>query len=199
MSGYSIAIHGGAGTIAKKDLSVLDELSYKQALLAAIEKGEALLKAGGSALDAVEISVRSLENNPLFNAGRGSVFTHEEKHEMDAAIMDGKTLACGAVTGVHNIKNPVSLARAVMEKTEHILLSGSGAMEFARIADVEFEDDDYFFVQHRYDQLLFAKQNNKITLDHSFNPDPKKIWNSWRCSDGYEWKSCCGYEYRWYD
>ncbi len=175
MSVYSIAIHGGAGTISKKDLSILDELSYKQALLSAIEKGEALLKAGGAALDAVEIAVRSLENNPLFNAGKGSVFTHEGKHEMDAAIMDGKTLSCGAVTCISNVKNPVSLARAVMEKTEHVLLSGQGALDFARTADVEFEDDNYFFVQHRYNQLLIAKKNNHVTLDHSFDPDPKKF------------------------
>jgi beta-aspartyl-peptidase (threonine type) len=125
------------------------------------------LQKNGAALDAVEAAVAELENFPLFNAGRGSVFTHESKNEMDAAIMDGARLKAGAVAFLKNVKNPVKLARLVMERTEHILLAGEGANEFAREMKVKFEPDEYFFTEHRYLQLLKAIEAGRVQLDHT--------------------------------
>lgn len=169
MSSYSIAIHGGAGTILKSLMTPEKELAYKNGLKDAIDAGESILKNGGSAFDAVESAIIQLENNPLFNAGKGAVFTHNGLHEMDASIMNGFDLTAGAVAGVQNIKNPISLARAVMEKSEHVLLTGNGAMEFAKLVNARFENDDYFFVQLRYDQLQEAKKSNSMVLDHTEN------------------------------
>ncbi len=167
MKNYGIAIHGGAGTILKNLLTPEKELAYKKALEDAIVAGENVLIKGGASLDAVEQAIISLENNPLFNAGKGAVFTNNEKHEMDACIMNGKDLTTGAVTGISNIKNPISLSRAVMEKTEHVFLSGQGAMDFAKSINANFESDEYFFVQMRYDQLKIAKETDSIILDHT--------------------------------
>lgn len=167
MTNYALAIHGGAGTILKSLMTPEKENQYRQGLKDAIEAGEAILKNKGTALDAVEAAVRSLENNPLFNAGRGAVFTNDGKNELDASIMRGDTLQAGAVAGVRNIKNPVSLARAIMEKSEHVLMCGEGAATFARSIDAEFADDAYFFVQARYDQLQEAKKTDRVFLDHS--------------------------------
>jgi beta-aspartyl-peptidase (threonine type) len=167
MSKYAIAIHGGAGTILKSTMTNEKELAYKSALQDAINAGEHILKAGGSSLDAVELAIKSLENNPLFNAGKGAVFTNTGKNEMDASIMNGKDLTAGAVAGVTNIKNPISLARAVMEKSEHVFLAGLGALDFAKKINAEFENDDYFFVQMRYDQLQKAKESDTMILDHT--------------------------------
>src|SRR5690349_21536863 len=132
ISNISIAIHGGAGTILRSTMTLELQGQYEAALKAALNAGYSILSNGGSSLDAIEASVRSLEDYPLFNAGRGSVFNHEGKHEMDAAIMDGTTKAAGAIAGVSGVRNPVSLARAVMERSEHVLLSGQGAEIFAR-------------------------------------------------------------------
>jgi beta-aspartyl-peptidase (threonine type) len=167
MSKYAIAIHGGAGTILKSTMTPEKELAYKNALQDSINAGELILKAGGSSLDAVELAIKSLENNPLFNAGKGAVFTNTGKNEMDASIMNGKDLTAGAVAGVTNIKNPISLARAVMEKSEHVFLAGLGALDFAKKVNAEFENDDYFFVQMRYDQLQKAKKSDTMILDHT--------------------------------
>ncbi len=167
MRKFAIAIHGGAGTILRSSMTVEKELAYKQALEDAIIAGEVLLIKGGRSMDAVEAAIRSLENNPLFNAGKGAVFTNEGKHEMDASIMNGKDLMAGAVAGVQNIKNPISLARAVMEKSEHVFMAGLGAQEFAKKINAEFMPDDYFFVQQRYDQLQEAKKEDKMILDHT--------------------------------
>ncbi|TAJ11313.1 isoaspartyl peptidase/L-asparaginase, partial [Patescibacteria group bacterium] len=167
MKNYGIAIHGGAGTILKNLLTPEKELAYKKALEDAIVAGENVLIKGGASVDAVEQAIISLENNPLFNAGKGAVFTNNEKHEMDACIMNGKDLTTGAVTGISNIKNPISLSRAVMEKTEHVFLSGQGAMDFAKSINANFESDEYFFVQMRYDQLKIAKETDSIILDHT--------------------------------
>ncbi|MES2763501.1 MAG: isoaspartyl peptidase/L-asparaginase [Bacteroidota bacterium] len=169
MNTYGIAIHGGAGTILKSTMTPEKEHAYTQALQDAIDKGDAILNIGGDAIDAVEVAIRSLENNPLFNAGKGAVFTNTGKHEMDACIMNGKDLTTGAVAGVSNIKNPISLSRAVMERSEHVLLAGLGAMEFAEKINAEFEGDDYFFVQMRYDQLLQARESDTMILDHTVN------------------------------
>lgn len=167
MEKYSIAIHGGAGTILKSTMTPEKEQAYTLALREAIEAGETILKSGGSSLDAVESAVRSMEDNPLFNAGKGAVFTNLGKNEMDASLMNGKDLTAGAVAGITNIKNPISLARAVMEKSDHVFLGGTGALDFAKQVNAEFAADDYFFVQMRHDQLLQAKQSDGVFLDHT--------------------------------
>jgi len=173
MSQYAIAIHGGAGTILKSTMTAEKESAYKSGLGNAILAGEEILKKGGTSLDAVEAAIISLENNPLFNAGKGSVFTNNGSNEMDASIMNGKDLSAGAVAGITNIKNPISLAKAVMEKSEHVLLAGTGAIEFAKKINAEFAADDYFFVQMRYDQLQEAIKSDTVILDHSEKNDKK--------------------------
>ncbi|MCW3078157.1 MAG: isoaspartyl peptidase [Bacteroidetes bacterium] len=160
-------MHGGAGTILKAQMNSEKESLYTNALKEAVLVGEAILLNDGYAVDAVEAVVKQLEDNPLFNAGKGSVFTHEGKNEMDASIMDGRTLKAGAVSSVMHIRNPVTLARAVMEHTEHVFLSGSGAVDFARSMGLKLEPDEYFFVQYRYDQLKKARESDTIVLDHT--------------------------------
>ncbi len=167
MNPYAIAIHGGAGTILKSSITSQQELDYKNGLQTAITAGETILKAGGTALDAVEAAIINLEDNPLFNAGKGAVFTNKGKNEMDASIMEGKLLMAGAIAGVKNIKNPINLARAVMEKSEHVFMAGIGAEEFAKKINAQFMPDDYFFVQLRYNQLQQAKESDTIILDHT--------------------------------
>lgn len=167
MNKIALAIHGGAGTILRSEMTAELEKEYRGGLRSALEKGFAVLSAKGSALDAVEAATVELENFPLFNAGRGSVFTHEGKNEMDAAIMNGATFKAGAVAFLRNVKNPVRLARLVMERTEHILLAGEGANEFAHEMKVQFEPDEYFFTEHRYLQLLKAIETGRVQLDHT--------------------------------
>jgi L-asparaginase / beta-aspartyl-peptidase len=169
MKKFAIAVHGGAGTILRSSMTPEKELSYKQALADAIAAGEKILKQKGASLDAVEAAIRSLEDNPLFNAGCGAVFTHEGKNEMDASLMEGKLLMAGAVAGIQNIKNPISLARAVMEKSEHVMMTGAGAMAFAKQVGAVLMPDDYFFVQQRYDQLQEALKTDSIVMDHTVN------------------------------
>ena len=163
----ALAIHGGAGTILQSQMTPELEREYRGGLEAALKAGWAILDKGGSSLDAVEAAVVSLEDFPLFNAGRGSVFTHEGKQEMDAAIMDGNGLKAGAVTFVRNIKNPVRLARLVMERTEHVLLAGEGANQFAEEIGVTTEPDEYFFTEHRWLQLQEAMATGRVQLDHA--------------------------------
>ncbi len=172
MNSYAIAIHGGAGTISKDTITPEQELEYISGLKAALEAGEKVLKKHGSSTDAVEAAVMALENNILFNAGRGAVFTHEATHEMDAAIMEGAQLRAGAVSGVSNIKNPVQLARAIMDHSGSVLLAGEGANEFARKMNFKFEEDDYFFSQYRYDQLMKIRDTDVVKLDHSVSDSP---------------------------
>lgn len=167
MRKFALAIHGGAGTILRSSMTAEKELSYKKALQDAITSGESILAKGGRSIDAVEAAIRTLEDNPLFNAGRGAVFTNDGKHEMDASLMNGKDLSAGAVAGVQNIKNPISLARGVMERSEHVFMAGLGAQEFAKKINAEFMSDDYFFVQMRYDQLQQAKESDTMILDHT--------------------------------
>ena len=167
MAKLALAIHGGAGTILRSAMTPELESEYRGGLESALQAGWAVLEAGRSSLDAVEAAVVSLEDFPLFNAGRGSVFTHEGKNEMDAAIMDGASLKAGAVAFVRNVKNPIRLARLVMEHTEHILLAGVGADQFALEMGVEMADDAYFFTEHRYEQLLRAREEGVVQLDHT--------------------------------
>ncbi len=169
MNKYAIAIHGGAGTILQSTMTPEKEIAYKNALQDAVLAGEAILKVGGNSLDAVETAIISLENNPLFNAGKGSVFTNNGTHEMDASLMFGKDLTAGAIAGVTGIKNPISLAKAVMQQSDHVLLSGLGAINFAKTINAKFETDDYFFVEMRKEQLIQAKKNNTMVLDHTEN------------------------------
>src|SRR5882724_542698 len=139
----ALAIHGGAGTILRSQMTPDLEREYRNGLAAALRDGWKVLDSGGSALDTVEAAVMSLEDFPLFNAGRGSVFTHEGRQEMDACIMDGSRLKAGAVAAVERVRNPIKLARLVMERTEHVLLAGDGANQFAEQQGVKFESDEY--------------------------------------------------------
>tara|TARA_R110002096_G_scaffold49384_9_gene130465 strand:- start:39 stop:968 length:930 start_codon:yes stop_codon:yes gene_type:complete len=173
MNIFSIAIHGGAGTLVKGMMTPELESQYKQALKVALEKGYIVLEKGGSAVDAVEKAVKLLEDSPLFNAGKGSVFTANETHEMDASIMDGKTLNAGAVSLITGIKNPVTLAKDVMEKSEHVFLAGDGAMQFAKELNYEIEDASYFYDEFRYKQWLEIKDTDSFQLDHATKKDSK--------------------------
>lgn len=168
----ALALHGGAGTIARASMTPEQEQAYRAALQAATEVGYAVLKAGGPALDAVEMAVRSLEDCPLFNAGKGAVFTHNGHHEMDAAIMDGRNRAAGAVAGVRTVQNPIRAARLVMEHTEHVLLAWPGADELAREHGLPVQPAEYFFTQHRYNQLQDALREGRVRLDHSEATEP---------------------------
>ncbi|HRC92220.1 MAG TPA: isoaspartyl peptidase/L-asparaginase [Bacteroidia bacterium] len=167
MKKFTIAIHGGAGTISPSTMTPQKETAYKQALQAALTAGYKVLEAKGSALEAVTHAVIELENTPLFNAGRGSVFTYDGKHEMDASVMNGKNGLAGAVAGVRNVKNPVLLANAVMEHTDFVFLHGSGAEELARVQQLTFCDDQYFFDDFRYQQWQEVKGSDTTKLDHS--------------------------------
>jgi Asparaginase len=167
MANPALAIHGGAGTILREQMTAELEREYRGALDLALKAGWDVLTKNGSSLDAVEAAVVSLEDFPLFNAGRGSVFTSEGKNEMDAAIMDGSNLRAGSVAFVKNTKHPISLARKVMEKTEHILLAGEGANQFASAIGAETAPDEYFFTEHRWLQLQEAIAAGRVQLDHS--------------------------------
>ncbi|MFZ5843602.1 MAG: isoaspartyl peptidase/L-asparaginase family protein [Pseudomonadota bacterium] len=149
----AIAIHGGAGTILRSELSPELEAQYRDALAQALDAGYRILQQGGSSLDAVEASVRVMEDSPLFNAGKGAVFTHEGKNELDAAIMDGSTLAAGSIAGVTTVKNPITLARRVMDSSPHVMLIGEGAEAFARTQQIELVEPSYFHTERRWQQL----------------------------------------------
>lgn len=173
MHKFSIAIHGGAGTILRAEMSAQKELEYKNALDSALSLGEDILRSGGTALDAVAASVASLEDCPLFNAGRGAVFTHEGFHEMDAALMCGLTGDAGAVSGLKGVRNPILFCREIIDHSEHIYLSGQGAMEFAKSRKLKFENEDWFFSEFRHDQYLDALKNDVVQLDHTVSGKSK--------------------------
>lgn len=162
----TLVIHGGAGNITPAMMNKQQEEEYGAGLKLALDKGYEILNAGGAAMDAVVAAITALEDNPIFNAGRGSVFTKKGLHEMDAALMDGKTLAAGAVAGVRNIKNPIKLAREVMLHSGHVFLSGSGAAEFALQQGIEQATDDYFFNKQRYEQWVKIRDSDFTQLDH---------------------------------
>jgi beta-aspartyl-peptidase (threonine type) len=173
MQTISIAIHGGAGTLVKGMMTPELEIQYKTALQKALDAGYALLEAGKSSVEAVEEAVKLLEDSHLFNAGKGSVFTAEGTHEMDAAIMEGKNLNAGAVSLITGIKNPVCLARDVMYKSEHVFMAGEGAMHFAKIHNYTLEDPSYFYDEFRHSQWLEIKDTDSFQLDHSLKKDSK--------------------------
>ncbi len=171
-SKITLVIHGGAGTILKKNMTPEKEKAYQEVLNQALQTGYKILQNGGTSLDAVEATIRVMEDSPLFNAGKGAVFTNEGKNEMDAAIMDGNTLKAGAIAGVNVIKNPISTARKVMENSPHVMLIGRGAEQFAKEQGMEVVDPAYFYTENRYQQLQKAKEQEEIKLDHSA-PAPK--------------------------
>lgn len=164
-----LVVHGGAGTITRASMSAEAEAQYRAGLEEALRKGHGILAKGGSSLDAVEATIRVLEDNPLFNAGKGAVFTHEGKNELDASIMDGRTKAAGSVAGVTIIRNPISAARAVMEKSEHVMMVGRGAELFATKMGLEIVDPSYFWTERRWKSL----QQELLKEQKTANPDKK--------------------------
>lgn len=159
---WAIVIHGGAGGISRESVTPELDKEYRAALLVALNTGKKILGDGGSALDAVEQTIRTMEDNPLFNAGKGAVFTHDGKNELDAAIMDGSNLAAGAVAGVTDIKNPISAARRVMTNSPHVLLIGAGASQFAKEQGLEIVPNSYFYTERRFNELqeILKKEKN---------------------------------------
>lgn len=172
---WAIVVHGGAGGMSRERLVPGLDSMYRESLKEAMKIGSDILASGGSALDAVEKTVNALEDNPLFNAGKGAVFTHEGKNELDAAIMDGSTLAAGAIAGVTDIKNPISAARMVMTNSPHVFLLGKGASQFAKEQGLEIVDPSYFRTENRYEELqriLKSEKNGTVgccALDKSGN------------------------------
>jgi beta-aspartyl-peptidase (threonine type) len=154
---YGMVIHGGAGTIERRSMSAENEKAHRQALEQSLKAGYDVLKNRGSSLDAVVAAVHVLEDNPLFNAGRGAVFTHEGTNELDASIMDGRTLKAGAVAGLQHIRNPISLARLVMEKSPHVMLDGAGAEAFAKQMGMPLVEQKYFYTDERWEALQKVK------------------------------------------
>ncbi|MFM2047559.1 MAG: hypothetical protein RI955_105 [Bacteroidota bacterium] len=171
---FAIAIHGGAGTLTKSMMSADKEQQYLSALHEATAVGKLILQNGGSALDAVEQAVVSLENCPLFNAGKGAVFNHKGEHELDASIMFGKNTSAGAVAGVKHIANPISLAKAVLQKSNHVMLMGDGAEQFAKEQNIDLVDQSYFYNEFRFQQWQEIKNEDKFMLDHSVSIQEKK-------------------------
>ena len=171
---FSIAIHGGAGTILREKMS--EEL--KVAILSDLEKsvkaGHQILAQGGTAVDAVVAAVKVMEDSPLFNAGKGAVLTNKEMVEMDASVMDGRDSNAGAIAGVRHIRNPIELARDVMLHSDHVFLMGEGAEEFAFSRGYEFTEQDYFFTERRYEQLQAMKEKNGFALSEAKYPDDRK-------------------------
>jgi beta-aspartyl-peptidase (threonine type) len=163
---FAIIIHGGAGTILKQNLTSEQEAAFKATLKEAISVGYNILKNGGSSLDAVEKTINVMEDSPLFNAGKGAVFTNAGTNELDASIMDGKTLNAGASASTTTVRNPINLARAVMEHSPHVMLSAKGAELFAKEQGLQLVDPSYFFTEKRYQSLQKIKESEKIELDH---------------------------------
>jgi len=159
----SIAIHGGAGVITRGSMTREEEEAYRSDLGRALDAGYDVLESGGGSLDAVTAAVRILEDSPLFNAGRGAVFSHEGINELDASIMDGRSLEAGAVAGVTHIRNPIDLARLVMERSQHVLLAGEGAEEFALEQGMDLVPQNYFFTERRWQQLEKARSGDRYS------------------------------------
>ncbi|MCF6307536.1 MAG: isoaspartyl peptidase/L-asparaginase [Flavobacteriaceae bacterium] len=176
---FGIVIHGGAGTILKKNMSDSLETAYKEKLKEAITTGHAILKNGGTSIEAITATINIMEDSPLFNSGKGAVFTHEETNELDASIMDGATLNAGAVAGVTHIKNPINLALEVMNNSPHVLLAGTGAEEFAREQGFEMMDPSYFYTEKCFQSLQKVKarekekKNKAVSFEDPFIKDSK--------------------------
>lgn len=164
---FTIVIHGGAGTILKEDMTPELEAAYSEVLSESVEAGYAVLEEGGSAVNAVKAAIVVMEDNILFNAGKGSVFTKKGVQEMDAAIMDGKTLKAGAVAAIRNVRNPIELATEILKYSDHVFLNGKGAVDFAIKQGLKLEPDEYFFSQFRYDQWKAIRDSDSYSLDHT--------------------------------
>ena len=163
---FGLVIHGGAGTILKKNMTDSMEQAYRTVLEEAIRAGHEILKNGGAAMEAVTASINIMEDSPLFNAGKGAVFTHEETNELDASVMDGSTLNAGAVAGVTRVRNPIDLAVEVMDNSDHVMLAGTGAEVFAQTRGIELVDPQYFYTERRFNSLQRIKEKEKTELDH---------------------------------
>lgn len=167
MSKPTIVVHGGAGTILKSEMNDAKEKAYNKGLQSAIDEGYKVLEQGGTAIDAVVVAIRQLEDNPLFNAGKGAVFNALGGHEMDASIMEGENREAGAIAAIPNLRNPIELAKDVMNHSDHVLLIGNGAKEFGELRDAKFESDEYFYDAYRFDQWNRIKDTDTFQLDHS--------------------------------
>ncbi len=163
---FGIVIHGGAGTILKENMSDSLEAAYTAKLEEAIQTGHKILANGGTSMEAVTATINIMEDSPLFNAGKGAVFTHDGTNELDASVMDGKTLNAGAISGVTTVKNPINLAVAVMDKSEHVMLSAKGAEQFAQEQGLEMVDPKYFYTERRYQSLQKIIEKEETELDH---------------------------------
>lgn len=170
---YALAIHGGAGTVSRITMTQWKERAYHEALRRALTVGANVLAKGGKAIEAVAEAIVTMEDSPLFNAGKGSVFTYKGEHEMDAALMNGKNLKAGAVSAVRSVKNPILMAKAVMENSRHVMLSGDEALEFARRHGLELESKDYFYDEFRYKQWQKARAKDEVALDHDESEEKK--------------------------
>lgn len=177
---FGIVLHGGAGTILKENMSDSMELAYRQKLEEAIRSGHQILEEGGTALEAVQRTINILEDSPLFNAGKGAVFTNEGTNELDASVMDGSDLNAGAVAGVTTVKNPIDLAIEVMKNSPHVMLAGKGAEEFAASRGIELVDPEYFFTESRFRSLQRIKDSEKTQLDHD---DQQASLEQWEYKD----------------
>lgn len=171
---YGIAIHGGAGTIDPSKLTGDQEQRYRNELRAALDAGYAVLDEGGTSLDAVQAAIVILEDSPLFNAGKGAVFTHDGANEMDASMMNGETGEAGAVAGIRTVKNPIMAARAVMEKSAHVMLAGTGAEAFCKEQGLTLAPPEYFRTEHRYQQLERIRSSERVELDHGSDETPSE-------------------------
>jgi beta-aspartyl-peptidase (threonine type) len=172
-SRITLVIHGGAGTITRQNMTAEQEKAYREAMNQALQTGYAVLQKGGTSLDAVEAAVRVMEDSPLFNAGKGAVFTHNGRNELDASIMDGSNLRAGSVAGVTTVRNPITAARAVMEKSEHVMMVGSGAEQFAAQQKLQIVDPSYFHTEARYKQLQKAIAAEKGAVPDQLNTPTK--------------------------
>lgn len=169
---YVVVIHGGAGTIIREKMSPELEEEYLEKLTEALQKAYAEIKNGKTSVEAVEAAIVVMEDSPLFNAGKGAVFTHDGKNELDAAIMNGKDKKAGSIAGVHTIKNPIKAAIAVMEKSEHVMLSGNGAEQFAKLQGLEIVNPKYFWTENRWKSLQKAKELEKLKNPKAENSKP---------------------------
>lgn len=175
MAEFGIAIHGGAGTVSKTKITKWKAQAYEEVLRRAYTVGYLTLQKGGRALDAVTEAILVLEDSSLFNAGKGSVFTHKGANEMDASIMNGANLNAGAVAGIQLVKNPILLAKTIMKKSKHVLLTGVDALEFAKEQGLDIESEEYFYDEFRYQQWQKALAKDTVTLDHDSEAGDKKL------------------------
>lgn len=165
-SKFALALHGGAGNMVKRKFTPADEEAYKKVMDEALVLGYSMLEKGAIATDVVEAVIKVMEDSPLFNAGKGAVFSNEGRNEMDAAIMNGENLKCGAVTNLRTVKNPISLAKAIMNNSKFVFLNGEGAEKFAKLQGIEMVDTSYFFVQKRWNEMLKIRDSSKTQLDN---------------------------------